>query len=402
MLLLISFIPLISIGQTVTFNEGVIFSLGSSASFTAGGDANFIGPLQNSGTIVAQQDLNFFANQNVGSLKFTGSGDQEITGDTLFITDLEVDKTGNVKVMTAQIFVSGNLDVVSGVVQTDDIDDLIVTGVSSEGGDGYVEGKLVGLSTGDPVSFPMGINNFKNTITISNTTPDVRLIVECLVPVDTLIASDEMEGIAEQVEWQIRTVSGSTQATLTANFSGLNFVNFTGREPIRADSKAPGLVMLQKEDTIYSILNSTEATPENTGSTETSGRIVSSSTITIDTAITRINVAWLPFKDEAEMFVPNVFSPNGFYEENRIFRPFFAGGSVTSVTMRVFNAYNDEVYQYTESGTDIDLSLIGWDGKLRGGQPAEEGVYYYQIILTSPDFQNATDGERTGTVLLVK
>lgn len=386
--------------QSLIFNDSTTFTLGSSTSFTAGGDANFVGSLINDGTIVAQKDLNFFSNQDVGSLKFTGTGDQEITGDTLYITDMEVNKTGNVQVMTAQIFVSGNLNVVSGVIQTDDIDDLIVTGVSSEDGDGYVEGKLVGLSAGDPVSFPMGVNGFKNSITFSNTKGGIRLIVDCLVPEpETLLPTEDMVGISDEVEWQVRTVSDSTTATMTANFSGLDLVNFSNGQAINARKYAPALVVIQKGDTIYSALNSSEATPENGGaSTETSGRIVSTSSITIDTTITRVNVAWLPFIDGPEFFVPNAFSPEGLHEENRVFRPFYSGGEVSSVSIRVYNAYNEEVFTHSSSGTDLDLSLIGWDGQLKGGQPAEDGVYYYSIQLIA----NGAISQKTSTVLLVR
>lgn len=384
----------------IIFNDSTIFSLGSSASFTSGGDANFKGSLINNGTIVSYQNLNFYENRNVGSLKFVGAGDQEIIGDTLFVTDLEINKTGNVKVLTAQVFVSGNLNVISGVIQTDDIDDLIVTGQSSEEGDGYVEGKLVGLSSGSPVSFPMGVNGFRNSLTFSNTQAGTRLIVNCLVPDPAeLLPSDEMVGIADEVEWQVRAADGNTQAVVTANFSGLDFINFSNGESIRADGYAPALVIIQKKDTIYSILNSSEATPD-AASTETSGRVVSTTAIDLDTTITRINVAWLPFKDKAVVYIPNVFSPEGIYEENRVFRPFFAGGEVTGVTMAVYNAYNSEVYRYSESGADLDLSLMGWDGKLKGGQPAEEGVYYYKIFVKSPGLE--VEKEEVGTVLLVK
>lgn len=396
---------LIIVGSTITgqttFNESTIFSLGSSAFFTSGGDTNFKGSLQNGGTIVARKNLNFFTNQNVGSLKLIGTGDQEITGDTLFITDMEVDKPGNsnVEVMTAQIFVSGNLNIVSGVVQTDDIDDLIVTGESREDGDGYVEGKLVGLSTGNPVSFPMGINGFKNYITFSNTKSGVRLIVECLVPdPETLLPNDEMVGIADEVEWQVRTVEDSTDATMTANFSGVDLVNFSNGAFINANQYAPALVTIQKGDTIYRVLSSSEANLDGSRNSESSGRVANTSIIKIDTAITRINVAWIPIAEDPEIYVPNVFSPNAIYEENKVFRPFYAG-ELTSVSIRVFNAYNDEVYSYSESGTDVDLTLIGWDGKLRGGQQAEEGVYYYSIQLITADGEAI---QETSSVLLVK
>ncbi|NQZ79073.1 MAG: gliding motility-associated C-terminal domain-containing protein, partial [Ekhidna sp.] len=151
-------------------------------------------------------------------------------------------------------------------------------------------------------------------------------------------------------------------------------------------------------DTIYSLLNSTDATPENAASSETSGRIVSNTTIVLDTTITRLNAAWIPIVDGPEFFVPNAFSPSGVYEENRVFRPFFVGAEITSISIAVFNNYNDQIYTYSESGNDLELESVGWDGRLQGGQDAEAGVYYYRIQLVA-------DGQvysKTSSVLLTK
>ncbi|MEM6643796.1 MAG: gliding motility-associated C-terminal domain-containing protein [Bacteroidota bacterium] len=392
------YLPMVLSAQSV-FNSGTVFSLGQQTTFSSGGNTFFRGRLENQGTLVAKSNVDFFDNRDIGNLRLSGAGDQEINGDTLLITNLEVEKTGDVQLLTAQIFVSGSLNVISGVIKTGDIDDLIVTGQSSESGAGFVEGKLVGLSSGNPVSFPMGVNGFRNAITFSGTDPGIRLVVDCVVPEpSSLLPTEEMVGIADEVEWRVQTLSDSTRATLTANFSGLDFINFSNGQSINANRYAPALAIIQEGDTIYTALNSSEATPENSASDQTSGRIVSTSTITIDTTITRINVAWLPFIDGPEFFVPNVFSPEGFLEENRIFRPFFAGAEVSNLNIRVFNTFNAEVYSVSETGADLDLSLIGWDGKLRGGQPAEEGVYYYSIQLVA----GGQVYEKTSSVLLVK
>ncbi|MEM9894908.1 MAG: hypothetical protein AAF789_00945 [Bacteroidota bacterium] len=396
--------PIFLKSQSLTFNESTLFSLGASASFTAGGDANFIGTLRNNGTIVAQRDLNFFTNRQVGNLKFTGDGDQELFGDTLQVGSMEVDKTGNVKVSAEQILVAGNLNVTAGVIQTEDIDDLIVTGETNEDGSGYVEGTLVGFSQGSPVAFPMGVNGNRNTINLSNAQSGTVLIVNCTVPnPNALFPTEDMVGIADEVEWQIRTLEGTAEVTLSTNFSGLDFVNFSNGEPIAADIYAPAFAIIQQDDTVHMALVSTTATPSGTnpGSTKTSGSIVSNTTITIDTAVTRINVAWLPFKDAPEIFVPNAFAPSGFQKENRIFRPFLAGAEATQVSMRIFDSFNKEVYAASISGESIDLSTIGWDGKLPSGLDAPEGVYFYQIFVESPDLPDDQKNE-SGSVLLVK
>ena len=416
-------LPLLSKAQNITFGESTTFTLSSGASFatnieatflgsftisdstaTFGSNADFVGALNNSGTIVSAGDLNFRKNANVGSLRFVGSGDQSLDADTtLFVTNMEVNKTGNsnVVVMADSVRVSGNLDVASGVIQTENIDDLIVTGESSDDGDGYVEGKLVGVSSEDPVTFPMGINGFTNYITFTSSKPGLTLIVDCVEPEPgSLLPTEEMVGISDDVEWQVRTISDSTSVTMTVNFSGVDLVNFTNGQAIRADAYAPALVVIQKGDTIYETLVSAEATPENTASSNTEGRIVTSSSIVITTDTTRLNVAWIPIVDDPEFFIPNVFSPDGFYEENRVFRPFFAGGEVDRVFLEVYNSYNDLVYNESDAD-NVDLSQFGWDGKLRGGQTAEEGVYYYKIVLESSVIP-VEEQTRTGTVLLVK
>ncbi|GAB4242367.1 MAG: hypothetical protein Tsb0034_19800 [Ekhidna sp.] len=384
--------------QNITFGSSTTFTLGSEATFYAGGNTYFNGEFSSDGTIISFSDLDFIANDTVGSLRFVGAGDQELFGDTLYITNMEVNKSGNVKVSTDRIFVSGNLNVTSGVIQTDDIDDLIVTGQSNPGR-GYVEGKLVGLTSGRPVTFPMGINGFANYVTFSNTTAGITMIVDCVVPdPTTLLPTEDMVGIADEVEWIVRTVEGETEAQVAVDFAGLDFINFSNGQSVRANKYAPAVVMIQKEDTIYTALESVEATPEDNASNQTSGRVVSNTTITIDTTATRINVAWLPIVDGPQFYVPNAFSPNGFYEENRVFRPFYANGEITSIQVSVFNSFNEEVYSYNESGTDLDLSLVGWDGSIGSGNEAEAGVYYYRIQLVA----DAQVYQKTGSVLLVK
>jgi hypothetical protein len=66
--------------------------------------------------------------------------------------------------------------------------------------------------------------------------------------------------------------------------------------------------------------------------------------------------------------------------------------------MSVYNSLNQQVYSLSQSGTDLDLSLFGWDGVLPSGQNAPSGVYYYTINLTTL----TSTQSKTGAVLLVK
>jgi len=388
--------------DTVFFGNSTRLVIGENTTFFFGGNTGFGGTLDNRGTIISYGNLNFLNNSSVGKLGFVGTDDQAIYGGEITIDSLGVNKLGKVVVRTAQIIVSGNLDVLSGAIETEEIDDLLVTGSSSTDGDGYVLGKLVGLSTGGEITFPMGFEldgeGYKNYVTFSGTEPGIRLVVDCIPNPDSLFLSEEMIGIAEQVEWVVMTRANSTDARVTVDFSGLNLLNFTESNQINATTYEPAIVTLNQGDTIFQILESDQATTENGNTTLSTGTVAASTVISIDTSRTRLAIAWIPVVDGPEFFVPNAFSPAGFYEENRVFRPYFAGGEITSISMSVYSAYNDEVYRYSESGNSLDISLIGWNGELRSGQPAEEGVYYYTIRLIA-------DGqayEKISTVLLVK
>ncbi len=387
-----------STAQSVTFGSSTSINIGESASVYLGGDAIFNGELNNSGTIISYSDLNFVDNSLVGSLRFVGIDDQNLIGDTLFIENIQVDKQGNLNIETPQALVSGTLDVQNGVIQSEEIDDLVVTGQSDNTGAGYVEGSLIGLSTGRPITFPMGVNGFPNYITFTAIDPDVVLLVECIEPDPaTLLPAEEMVGIAGQVEWRVMAVDDSTDAQVTVDFSGLDFINFSNGEFINANLYEPAIVVFTESDTLFQALTSVTATPQNTASTRTSGRVESTETIRITTNPIRVAVAWLPLVDGPQFFVPNSFSPKGIYAENHLFRPFFSGGDVSSISMAVYNTYNELVYSYAQSGSELDLSLVGWDGRLNSGTDGEEGVYYYSIQLIA----DAQVFKKSGSVLLL-
>ncbi len=76
---------------------------------------------------------------------------------------------------------------------------------------------------------------------------------------------------------------------------------------------------------------------------------------------------------KCDILVANVFSPNGDGKNER-FR--LLGGDVNSYTMKIFNRWGQEVYDYT--GKDV---ATGWDGKIKS-TPAETGVYVYILDVT--------------------
>ncbi|WP_462248828.1 flagellar hook assembly protein FlgD [Ekhidna sp.] len=371
--------------QSISFGGDSKLTLGGKSTFFVGGNTKFNGAIENNGKIISYGSLEFVDNEEVGNLKLVGDNLQEIFGGNLSVNELEVNSSSTIIIQADEVKVESTFDVASGIVQTSNTSRLIVLGDFAPSG-GFIEGTITGVTKKNrSVTFPMGANGFANYISLSGTNSDILTSITCQVPPDnsSLLPTEEMVGISDEMEWVIQTNDETTEVFLTADFSGLDFLNFSNGQSINADVYEPALVIFQEGDTIYHALSSSEATPQNMASVQTSGRIMSSESILIGPNPTKISIAWIPIVDDPEFFVPNAFSPSGFLDENRIFRPFFSGGIVTNLTMIVYNSFNKEVFSYSASGEELDLKLIGWDGKLSDGQQAEEGVYYYSIQLVA-------------------
>ncbi len=79
----------------------------------------------------------------------------------------------------------------------------------------------------------------------------------------------------------------------------------------------------------------------------------------------------------SEVFIPNVFSPNGDGKNDIFGLITIANDYLTQATLRVFNRWGNELY----SGNGYNT---GWDGKYNG-VPVEPGAYYYVIKASHKD-----------------
>lgn len=77
-----------------------------------------------------------------------------------------------------------------------------------------------------------------------------------------------------------------------------------------------------------------------------------------------------------ELFIPNVFSPNGD-GVNDIFLPIYSGSQ--PYTVNVYDRWGVKMY---ESNNKVN----GWDGKDLNAQDATDGVYYYMIKISDREF----------------
>ena len=124
------------------------------------------------------------------------------------------------------------------------------------------------------------------------------------------------------------------------------------------------------------------ATNENTYRTSddlSQGLIETTETVTIRRQPLRIGIAKIPVLSGPVIYIPNSFAPEGQYEANRTFRPFFSGPEITRISIRIYNSSNIEVYRFENTGTNLDPALSGWDGVLNTGTDAPRGIYFYTI-----------------------
>ena len=91
---------------------------------------------------------------------------------------------------------------------------------------------------------------------------------------------------------------------------------------------------------------------------------------------------------EADLFVPNVFSPNG-NGENAHFQVF--GSQHQLLEMQIFDRWGSLVFEGKENGAK-------WDGRYEG-QDAAPGVYAYRLRYI--DLITNEIETKTGTVALV-
>lgn len=388
-------------GQNITFGDQTSLYLGDGTVFFFGGNTSLNGTVTNTGTIVSYSDLDFVLNRDVGNLKFTGANDQNLSGDTLDVGDFVVDKQGKLTLLTDRVIVSGALEATNGVIDAEDEEDLLVSGSSQAVGSGYVEGKLVGISQGGPVTFPMGVNGSPNYMTISNLATGSIVSVECRIPDQNLLLPDEdMVGLADEVEWILKVKGDSTTAQISVSFSGVDIDpnNFSNGEYIRANLYTPAIALFSKQDTLYHALSGNQTEISGTGPFNSSGVITSDESILITNEGRRLSIALLPLVDVPRLYIPKAFAPNATLEENREFRAFFTGTLVTSISIALYDSFNKQVFTVSESGDDLDVAQFSWDGVLNSGLEAPEGVYYYNIRIVA----DSQEYSQVGSILLVK
>ena len=99
------------------------------------------------------------------------------------------------------------------------------------------------------------------------------------------------------------------------------------------------------------------------------------------------------FGNSPQIFVPNIFTPNGD-TLNDLFVPVFSG--IKSWSMTIINRWDEHIYSSSAPSLQVKSEGSGWDGNFKG-QPVPQGVYIYDI--KSLDY-NGNFVSKQGTVTL--
>lgn len=395
-------------------------------------NAAFNGVLTNNGSITSVEDgeLNFVDNKQLGDLSFIDVADRDAiteviltsNTDSIFINELNLSTIGKITLPPNFVLVQSGLNIEKGVLNATNQETFLVQGKISvnpsddSSSPAYVEGKMLAITSDtEDIIFPMGINGSPNYIQLNSSTGGATVKVECKQPdPDSLLTDENTMGLAQEVEWRIQTLTDSAEITVSVSYSGVDFTNSPNF--INAREYDATLQKFGTGDSLFSALRTVASTNNNIGTAvPEEGTIQTADKIWISTTPTRFALGLSPVLTEPEVYLPNVFSPGATMSDNTVFRPFIGGAVVRSVSFLIFDSFNQEVYSATITGEDLKLNDLGWNGLLKNGQEAPEGVYYYNVSISYGISDDVSDkyfrnGERNemqqfsklGSVMLVK
>ena len=115
----------------------------------------------------------------------------------------------------------------------------------------------------------------------------------------------------------------------------------------------------------------------------------------LDSVLVRVN---------RELYVPNVFSPNGDGKNDR-FKVY--GFGVVSIEVKIWDRLGQLVYETTDPDEIVETALDensvkGWDGKYKGKELGQESyIWSVKGKLTTGEDVKVTGGKNSGSVIIM-
>ena len=99
-------------------------------------------------------------------------------------------------------------------------------------------------------------------------------------------------------------------------------------------------------------------------------------------------------KEETDLYIPNVFSPNGD-QLNDLFELFSSDKNLKLKIYQIFDRWGELIYSQKEQNLS---TYRPWDGVFKN-RPLNPGVYVYHIVV---EFSDGRIGSYTGDLTLIK
>lgn len=292
--------------------------------------------------------------QNPSSICFDSAGTFDVT---LTITDTSGQKDTLSKNNLIEVFPKPNAD--AGPDQ--DLCAGDTTQLNGSGGASYIWTPAEGLSDStiaSPLATPDDSTEYVVTVTDSNGCTDRDTTMVHIKPSPTVNAGpDKITEAGEAV-----TLDGSGSGSFSWDPSG----------PLDCSTcENPSASVEEDSEFVLTVTNGLGCT-----ATDTMQVLVKEDSSGSGTA--------------GEIFIPNVFAPNGNgAEENREFR--VLGDGIRDIRVLVFNRWGELVFESEDPQE-------GWDGT-HNGEALEPGVFFYKVNLT---LQNGEDRSFEGDVTILQ
>ncbi len=380
--------------QTFYSSNGSTLFVSEQATMHVSGGTIVRGKLKNEGQLSFSGSVNFSSNDTIGNVRLSGENDYAVIGKNLICDQLEIDKTGRAILVTDSIIVREQLTLSNGVLALSGRLVIDAEKMGEGSSRAYVEGPMW-VNTPDMynLTFPVGLGNSYLPLTLHNVS-EGRIMISAIEPEpDDMVPGDSLIGISDEAAWMVGYYGDKELNSRVSVFHrNMDLNDFPVTKVIRANKYIPTIAQLQSNYTFKTLL----AAEGSSEKINIPGKLISEESIRLMNDVTMLAVGVSPTTDKLHFYVPTVFTPNGSYEENRVFRPFLTGTYVFKSLITIYDAFNNLIYR--QERKHEDLANTGWSGMYNNGSEAPEGVYYYQVKV----FSTSGTFEKTGTVLLVR
>ena len=385
----------IAYAQYFFAQEETTISVAAGGMMHFSGEAMFYGGLENQGSLELDGHVDFGTNTHIGDVALTGDQNQVISGNLINAQRFELNKNGTASLALAELVVSNELALRSGILSTGLATLYVESGLVSGGSEGsFVQGGLTIQSPVDhsEITFPVGVEGKYLPFTFHSPSGRLKVAVS-MGDTSALFPGELVVGVASEAVWQLSHEGGDgLNSKVSLDYVDFDFENLAHRNPIRSSLYSSAIL----KSGSHGYFESMGISPESDQSMAVSGRASSDELLHLKDTSVSVAVGVVPVSSGLKFYVPSVFTPSGEMVDNKKFRAFLADVQISKSELRIWDTRNNKIFE--EMVQDKSLEDTGWDGGFQGAD-APQGIYYYSLRLTTG---SAGVFEKEGTVLLLR